>query len=161
MSSKTLVAVRRSLERDHDVLYRLYGGRTPFQPSAGRLHVEERGQQSASVNTVTFSNLPPLRRRSSGLMAADRVSTGRDRTTNCNGGLRPLSHFWPSAVWRSVEERHPSDSLQPSPYFIIGPRTWADEWGTPDLLGSPSHQPAQHVLVFPSIDNWTTNHLIP
>src|SRR6218665_3687960 len=162
MSSRTLVAVHRSMERDHDVLPPV---RRPYAVSELRWTVEgpveEQGQQSLSVNTVTFSNLPPLRRRSSGLMAADRVSTGRDRTTNCNGGLRPLSHFWPSAVWRSVDERHPSDSLQPSPYFIIGPRTWADEWGTPDLLGSPCHRPAQHVLVFPSMDNWTTNHLIP
>src|SRR6218665_219271 len=89
MSSRTLVAVQWSVTM---TCYRLYGGRTPFRSSAGRLPVEEGGQQSASVNTVTFSNLPPLRRRSSGLMAADRVSTGRDRTTNCtvDYGLCPI-----------------------------------------------------------------------
>src|SRR6218665_3377082 len=32
--------------------YRLYGGRTPFRCSSGRLPVEERGQQSASVKTA-------------------------------------------------------------------------------------------------------------
>src|SRR6218665_411212 len=48
--------------------------------------------------------------------------------------------FWPSAVWRSVEEHHPSDSLQPSPYFIVGPRTWADAWSSPNLLDSPCHR---------------------
>src|SRR6218665_4118137 len=74
--------------------YRLYGSRTPFRSSAGRIPVEERGQQSASVNTVTFSNLPPLRRRLSGLMAAaDRASTGRDRTTNCTVDYSLCPHF--------------------------------------------------------------------
>ena len=160
MSSKTLVAVRRSLERDHDVLppvRRPYAVST-FHWSATSGETRSTIRKCQHSESVTFSNLPPLRRRSSGLMAADRVSTGRDRTTNCtvDYGLCPLF-----GRARSVEERRPSDSLQPSPYFIIGPRTWADEWGTPDLLGSPCHRPAQHVLVFPSSDNWTTNHLIP
>src|SRR6218665_3869849 len=79
MSSRTLVAVHRSMERDHDVLPPVRRP-TPFRSSAGRLPVEERGQQSASVNTVTFSNLPPLRRRSSGLMAKDRVAYLRGET---------------------------------------------------------------------------------
>src|SRR6218665_282570 len=136
--------------------YRLYGGRTPSRSSAGRLPEEERGQQSASVNTVTLSNLPPLRRRS--------CIYGARPDDQLHGGLRPLSPFGRARsgecgdLWSN--ERHPSDALQPSPYFIIGPRIWADEWGTPDLLGSPSHRPAQHVLVYQSIDNWTTNHLI-
>src|SRR6218665_3018103 len=138
--------------------YRLYGGRTPFRSSAGRLPVEERGQQSASVHTVTFSNLPPLRRRSSGLMAKDRVAyllgeTGRP-TARWITAFVPILAQGGLAICRVTP-------LQPSPYFIIGPRTWADEWGTPDLFGSPCLRPAQHVLVFPSIDNWTTNHFIP
>src|SRR6218665_1699250 len=45
-------------------------------------------------------------------------------------GLRPSSPFWPSAVWRSVEERHSSDSLQPSPLL----HHWA-----PDIGGRMGH----------------------
>lgn len=101
--------------------YRLYGGRTPFRSSAGRLPVEERGQQSASVNTVTFSNLPPLRRRSSGLMAADRVSTGRDRTTNCTVDYGLCPHFgrarsgdlWSNATPVTRSSLRPTSSLGP------------------------------------------------
>src|SRR6218665_2931531 len=157
MSSRTLVAVHRSMERDHDVLPPVRRP-TPFRSSAGRLPVEERGQQSASVNTVTFSNLPPLRRRSSGLMAADRLRGETGRPT-----ARLITAFVHILAGRGLaicEGTPPQGSAPAFALFIIGPRTWADKWGMPDLLGSPSHRPAQHVLIFPSIDNWTTNLLI-
>src|SRR6218665_2376669 len=122
MSSRTLVAVHRSMERDHDVLPPV---RRPYAVSELRWSVEgpveEQGQQSASVNTVTFSNLPPLRRRSSGLMAADSVSTGRDRTTNCTVDYGLCPHFgrarsgdlWSNATPVTRSSLRPTSSLGP------------------------------------------------
>ena len=122
MSSRTLVAVHRSMERDHDVLPPV---RWPYAVSELRWPVEgpveEQGQQSASVNTVTFFNLPPLRRRSSGLMAADRVSTGRDRTTNCTVDYGLCPHFgraWSGDLWSNAtpvtrSSLRPTSSLGP------------------------------------------------
>src|SRR6218665_471624 len=160
MSSRTLVAVHRSMERDHDVLPPV---RRPYAVSELRWSATCGGTR-LTIRKCQHSDIlqpPSLETPIVGADGGRSCIFGARPDDQLHGGLRPLSSFWPSAVWRSVAERHPSDPLQPSPYFIIGPRTWADEWGTPDLLGSPCHRPAQHVLVFPSMDNWTTNHLIP
>src|SRR6218665_1406791 len=135
--------------------YRLYGGRTPSRSSAGRLPEEERGQQSASVNTVTLSNLPPLRRRS--------CIYGARPDDQLHGGLRPLSPFgrarsgecgdlWSNATPVTRSNRRPTSSLGPVYGRTNGarPTYWA-------LRASHQPTPAQHVLVFPPIDNWTTN----
>src|SRR6218665_933272 len=109
-------------------------------PSAGRLSVEEQGQQSVSVIAVTFSNLPPLRRRSSRLMAADRVSTGRDRTTNCTQCTVDDSHYRlfgrtrSGGLWRNAT---------PVTHSSLRPTYWT--------LPATDGRPAQHVLEFPSV----------
>src|SRR6218665_1591812 len=115
MSSRTLVAVHRSLERDHDVLPRV--GR-PYAVSGLRWSATCGGTRS-TIRKCQHSDIlqPP---------SLETPIVGADGGTSCiygarpddqlHGGLRPLSPFWPSAVWRSVEERHPSDALQPSPY---------------------------------------------
>src|SRR6218665_151315 len=128
------------MERDHDVLPPV---RRPYAVSELRWSVEgpvegpgeEQGQQSASVNTVTLSNLPPLRRRSSGLMAADRVSTGRDRTTNCtvDYDLCPLfgrarsGDLWRNATPVTRSSLRPTSSLGPGHGRTNGarPTYWA------------------------------------
>jgi len=136
LSSRTLVVVRRSMERDRHVIPPV---RRPLRPSAGRLPVEERGQQSVKCQHSDILQPPSPGRRSLGLMAADRVSTGRDRTTNCmvdDSHCRLLGPARSGGLW----DLHPSDSLQSSPYFIGGSRTWADAWSTPGSLDSPCHR---------------------
>src|SRR6218665_2244198 len=77
------------MERDRHVIPLV---RRPLRPSAGRLPVEERGQQSASVNTVTFSNLETPIVGADGDRSCS-LSTGRDRTTYCTVDYGLCPHF--------------------------------------------------------------------
>src|SRR6218665_1542179 len=162
MSSRTLVAVHRSIERDHDVLPPV---RRPYAVSELRWSATCGGTRP-TIRKCQHSDIlqpPSLETPIVGADGGRSCIYGARPDDQLHGGLRPVSPFgrvrsgdlWSNATPVTRSNLRPTSSLGPVYGRTKGERQicWA-------LRASHQPTPAQYVLVFPSIDNWTTNHLI-
>jgi len=152
LSSRTLAVVRRSMERDRHVKPPV---RRLLQPSAGRLPVEERGHQSVKCQHSDILQPPSPGRRS--------CIYGARPDDQLHGGYSHCRLFGPArsgGLWR-ISTPVTRSSLRPT--SSVGPGHWQTHGARPAhwTLLAIDGWPAQQVLEFISIDNWTINHLIP